>query len=266
MHPHTVLTLALLPTLSTAAETVLGLYIFSRHGDRTSKSTPPTVLTDLGYNEVFSTGTWFRNHYIANGSPAQIHGIAPDVVKLSQITASSPLDSVLMPSALGFLQGLYPPVGSTLAQETLRNKTVVQAPLNGYQFIPVGTVSSGTLSEDTAWLQGSGNCANAIISSNNYFASPEYKTLDQNTRGFYTSLEPVINATISANQTSFKNAYTSMSSIVHAHRECATANETAHSIRPHQRSRNPQCHNPRLRPSHNRHPPPGPCLGRYARI
>jgi hypothetical protein len=35
-----------------AAETVIGAYIFSRHGDRTAKSTPPTVLTDLGYQEV----------------------------------------------------------------------------------------------------------------------------------------------------------------------------------------------------------------------
>lgn len=208
MLPQTLLSLTLLPSLSTAAETVLGLYIFSRHGDRTSKSTPSTVLTDLGYSEIFSSGTWFRDQYIANGSTSQIHGIEPDVVKQSQIAASAPLDDVLMPSCLGFLQGLYPPVGPTLGQQTLRNGTVVQVPLNGYQIIPVGTVTSGTGSEDSAWLQGSGNCAKAIVSSNNYFASPEYMMLKNSTMGFYTSLEPVVNSTIPANETNFKNAYT----------------------------------------------------------
>jgi hypothetical protein len=42
-------------------ETVLGIYIFSRHGDRTAKATPPANLTDLGYEEVFTSGTYFRN-------------------------------------------------------------------------------------------------------------------------------------------------------------------------------------------------------------
>ena len=209
MRLQTLLPLTLLFSLSSAAETILGLYIFSRHGDRTPKITPPTLLTDLGYREVFSSGTWFRNQYIANGSTSQIHGIAPDIVKQAQIAASSPLDDVLMPSCLGFLQGLYPPVGSTLGSQTLGNGTVVQVPLNGYQIIPVATVTAGTGSEDSAWLQGSGNCAKALVSSNNYFDSSEYMALENSTMGFYTSLEPVINSTFAAKQASYQNAYTS---------------------------------------------------------
>ena len=209
MRLQTLLPLTLLLSLSSAAETILGLYIFSRHGDRTPKITPPTLLTDLGYSEVFSSGTWFRNQYIANGSTSQIHGIAPDIVKQAQIAASSPLDDVLMPSCLGFLQGLYPPVGSTLGSQTLGNRTVVQVPLNGYQIIPVATVTAGTGSEDSAWLQGSGNCAKALVSSNNYFDSSEYMALENSTMGFYTSLEPVINSTFAAKQASYQNAYTS---------------------------------------------------------
>ena len=211
MRLQMLLPLTFIPSLSSAAETVLGLYIFSRHGDRTPKETPPTLLTDLGYSEVFSSGTWFRDQYIANGSTSQIHGIAPDIVKQSQIAASAPLDDVLMPSCLGFLQGLYPPVGSTLGSQKLGNGTVVQVPLNGYQIIPVATVTSGTGSEDSAWLQGSGNCAKALISSNNYFSSPEYMALENSTMGFYTSLEPVINSTFTAKQASYENAYTSKS-------------------------------------------------------
>ena len=200
---------SLLCSLSSAAETVLGLYIFARHGDRTPKIIHPTLLTDFGYSEIFSSGTWFRNQYIANGAPSQIHGIEPDIVKLSQIAASSPLDTVLMPSCVGFLQGLYPPVGPTLGSQKLGNGTVVQSPLNGYQLIPVATLSTGTANEESAWIQGSGNCAKAIVSSNNYFDSQEYLALENSTMGFYNSLKPVINATVPANETSFKSAYSS---------------------------------------------------------
>ena len=204
------LTFALLLPIASTAETVLGLYIFSRHGDRTSKSTPPTVLTDLGYSEVFTSGSYFRDTYIANGSSSQIYNIADSVVKQSQIAASAPLDTVLFPSAMGFLQGLYPPVGSTLGKQTLRNGTTVEIPLDGFQLIPVATVSSGTGSEDSAWLQGNSNCAKAVVSSNEYTMTPEYMSLQNSTMAFYQNLEPVINSTFSANQTTFQNSYSSM--------------------------------------------------------
>ncbi|KAL6720331.1 hypothetical protein ACLMJK_002252 [Lecanora helva] len=197
----------LLLPLTSSAETILGLYIFSRHGDRTSKSAPSTVLTDLGYSQVFTSGSYFRDTYVANGSASQIHNIADSVVKQSQIAASAPLDNVLFPSAMGFLQGLYPPVGSTLGGQKLRNGTTVETPLNGFQLIPVGTVTSGTGSEDQAWLQGSSNCAKAVVSSNQYFMSDEYKQLENSTIEFYQSLTPLLNSTFSPDQLSFKNAY-----------------------------------------------------------
>lgn len=207
MLSQTLLPFALFISLTQAAETVLGLYIFSRHGDRTSKAYPPTKLTDLGYNEIFSSGTWFRENYINGTSP--INGIETNNVKVSQIAASAPLDDVLWPSAQGFLQGLYPPVGATLGSQTLGNGTVVAAPLGGYQIIPIQTLTTGTGSENDAWLQGASNCANAEISSNNYFASPEYMALLNNTQAFYSSILPTINTTFNASQANFMNAYSS---------------------------------------------------------
>lgn len=209
MHAAILLPLALSLTLTRAEETILGVYIFSRHGDRTAKSTPPTNLTDLGYREVFDSGTWFRNNYVSSSATKRIAGINTDIVKLSQLAASAPLDNVLMSSAQGFLQGLYPPVGPQLGSDKLRNGTVVEAPLNGYQIIPIQTVTSGTNSEDSSWLQGAGNCANAIVSSNNYFTSSEYTALLQTTNDFYAKLGPVVNATFSAKQTTFDIAYSS---------------------------------------------------------
>lgn len=115
---------------------------------------------------------------------------------------------IVVTNPVCFNQGLYPPVGSTLGQQTLRNGTVVESPLNGYQLVTLQQITNGANSENSAWLQGSTNCANAQISSNNYFTSTEYLTTLADTGNFYSSLSPMINRTFNSAQTSFKNAYT----------------------------------------------------------
>lgn len=179
-----------------------------RHGDRTAKSTPPTNLTDLGYEEVFTSGTYYRNRYIVADAPQRINGINTDLVKQSQLTASAPVDTVLQNSAMGFLQGLYPPVGTQLGSNTLRNGTTVQSPMNGYQLIPLQTVETGANSENAAWLQGSTDCANAQISSNAYYTSVQYMETLNRTQDLYDSIYPDINRTFSQSQASFRNGYT----------------------------------------------------------
>ncbi|MCJ1384805.1 hypothetical protein MMC17_007923 [Xylographa soralifera] len=190
------------------AETVLGLYIFHRHGDRTAKATPPANLTDFGYQEVFTSGTWFRDQYISSTAASRISGIQPDLVKLGQLSASAPLDNVLQSSAIGFLSALYPPVGSGMDTETLRNGSVVTAPLDGFQLIPVEIVTSGGNSEDSAWLQGSSGCAGATTSSNEYFYTSDYMDLLNSTMDFYQGLLPMINGTFNTTTATYKNAYT----------------------------------------------------------
>lgn len=208
MFSQALLLVSALP-LATAAETVLGVYIFHRHGDRTAKSTPPANLTDLGFQEVYSAGQYFRDRYISSSASSRIAGIEPDLVKLSQLSVSAPVDNVLQTSAIGFLAALYPPVGPTLGSNTLRNGTIVQAPLNGFQLIPVQVVSAGAGSEDNGWLQGATNCAGATTSSNQYFYTQDYENLLNSTMDFYKSLTPMVNETFSDSQISFKNAYTS---------------------------------------------------------
>ena len=205
--------LVALSLLSSAvsAETVLGVYMFHRHGDRTPKALAPANLTDLGYSQVYTSGDYYRSRYIDSEADHRILGINSDIVKQSQIAASAPSDDVLQNSATGFLQGLYPPVGNALGTQTLRNGSNVTSPLNGYQLIPLALTSSGSGSEDNGWLQSASGCANAVSSSNEYFSSPEYTSLLASTQDFYNSLTPVINATFSPSQISFKNAYTSKS-------------------------------------------------------
>ncbi len=168
--------LVLLPTLPLAtAETVLGAYIFHRHGDRTTKAYSPVSLTPLGAEQVFASGSWYRDHYVKSNASSQIHGMATDVPVISQIPVTSPVDNVLQNSAQVFLQSLYPPAGAAAAQK-LANGTTVNSPLNGYQYVPVNAVSNGASSggsEDNAWLQGNSGCGNAVVSSNNYFSSAD---------------------------------------------------------------------------------------------
>ena len=208
MHFTSTLATALAAAEVISAETVIGTYIFSRHGDRTAKATPPSNLTDLGYEEVFTSGTYFRNRYIAEDASRRIYGINSDLVKQSQLTASAPVDTVLQNSAVAFLQGLYPPVGQTLGSNTLRNGTVVQSPLNGYQLIPLQNVQTGAGSEDAAWLQGSTNCLNAQISSNNYFISQDYLTTSNQTHSLYQSTLPMVDGTFNSSTATYENAYT----------------------------------------------------------
>ncbi|RMZ91488.1 hypothetical protein DV736_g1262, partial [Chaetothyriales sp. CBS 134916] len=199
---------ALVAAEAAHAETVLGVYIFSRHGDRTAKATPPANLTDLGYQEVFTSGTYYRNRYVAENASFRINGINSDLVKESQITASAPTDTVIQNSGAGWLQGLYPPVGSTLGSITLRNGTVIRSPLNGFQLIPLQTVQTGSNSENAAWLQGSTGCLNAEISSNDYFISQDYLTTLNRTHDLYQSTLPMINRSFSSSTATYKNAYT----------------------------------------------------------
>lgn len=201
---------SLLPLIQ--AEEVLGVYIFHRHGDRTSKSFTPTVLTDLGYAQVYASGNYYRNRYVQSNASSAIFGLSTDLVTNSQLSVEAPVDTVLQNSAQGFLQGLYPPVGATLGMQALANGTSVEAPMDGYQLIPVNAVasaSSSANSENSGWLQGSSGCENAIVSSNDYFYSAEYMQKLNSTADFYQSILPTINGTFTAATDSFKNAYTS---------------------------------------------------------
>jgi hypothetical protein len=201
------LPLAISQTLSN--ETVLGVYMLHRHGDRTPKILAPTNLTDLGYRQVYLSGDYYRNRYIVDGAPYRISGINTDEVMLSQLQVSAPIDNVLQSSAIGFLQALYPPVGSSLDTEQLANGSTVTAPLQGYQLIPLGVAESGSGSEDSAWLQDTSGCAKAEISSNEYFTSEEYNNMLDSTKNFYQNLLPVIDGMFNSTEADFFNAYLS---------------------------------------------------------
>lgn len=206
--PLSLLFLSSLPSLA-VSEDVLGLYIFHRHGDRTAKAWKPVNFTALGADEVHSSGSWYRDTYVSEDAPRKISGLSAESAVLSQLKVTSPVDAVLQNSALVFLQGLYPP---TKQVETLANGSKVEAPLSGYQYIPIAsseTAASDKNSENSAWLQGNSGCTNAEASSNDYFSSSEYAQTYKDTEDFYQSLLPVIKKTYGKDAANFQNAYTS---------------------------------------------------------
>ncbi|PTB64466.1 phosphoglycerate mutase-like protein [Trichoderma citrinoviride] len=209
----------LLASLSAAsaasAEQVLGVYVFHRHGDRTAKAWAPVNLTALGADQVASSAAFYRSRYVDSDSSSsnadtRIAGISPDAAVLSQLAITAPVDNVLQNSAAVFAQGLYPPSRAAGSQR-LRNGTTVEAPLGGYQYIPVNAVASSASSagsESSAWLQGSSGCGNAVVSSNSYFLTPEYLATLNQTHDFYQGLLPVINTTFNSSTATYKNGYT----------------------------------------------------------
>ncbi|KAF4966764.1 hypothetical protein FSARC_5581 [Fusarium sarcochroum] len=204
------LSLLFLSSLSSfaVAEDVLGLYIFHRHGDRTAKAWKPVNFTALGADEVHSSGAWYRDTYVSEDAERKIKGLSTDSAVVSQLDVTSPVDAVLQNSALVFLQGLYPP---TKQVETLANGSKIEAPLSGYQYIPIASVESAASdknSESSAWLQGNSGCTNAEASSNEYFSSSDYNQIYKDTKKFYQDLLPVIEKTYGKKAANFQNAYT----------------------------------------------------------
>ncbi|KAK6345164.1 hypothetical protein TWF718_007091 [Orbilia javanica] len=189
-----------------AAETILGVYILSRHGDRTDKSHPPTKLTNLGYSQILASGEYFRNRYVAPLAPQKVFGVASDEVVNSQVYVSTTDDTVLLNSAQAFLQGLYPAVGA-VSTEILRNGSVISGVNGGYQLIPIHTMNNGVNKEDATWLQGTSGCDAAIKSSKSFVDSEEFKQLRKETKEFYQSLEGVWATTFTSEQSDFTNAY-----------------------------------------------------------
>ncbi|KAJ5598888.1 hypothetical protein N7510_000005 [Penicillium lagena] len=166
-----------------------------------------STLTDLGYSEVFEAGSFYHARYIDNSSVKYIQSISSKVADLTQIQASAPVDAVLQNSATGFLQGVYPPVGTKYGSMKLANGTTVQSPLQGYQLISLSVVATGENSEDANWLQGTTSCPKATVSSNNYFLSSQYNELLSSTTDFYHSLAPILTAAFNESSMTYLNAY-----------------------------------------------------------
>jgi hypothetical protein len=148
---------------------IVGSFIFGRHNDRESK--PATVLTSIGAHNQFLVGQFYRERYFGidsegtrnDSSATLIQGLNEDGVYVNgQIYAEAPYSNVMLFSHYSFLQGLYPPIdiaNTTLIDSfmsELANGTVIENPLNGYQYIQSYIQENAT--EGYIRIKGDENC------------------------------------------------------------------------------------------------------------
>jgi hypothetical protein len=202
-----VATVSLIWCLSPAsAQTILrqqiwGTIIFTLYGDRTPYILPETyTLTPVGAQQLYSAGTTFRNRYINpttdnsgyNISTA-IRGLSQYVLDNDQVKIESTPDQFIEASAQAFMQGLYPPLQITTNEtfvtgaSTLADGTNVQAPLNGYQYPDIYTISRND--DNSIWISGEISCPEYSTSRSQYFSSPDYLSTKESTAAFYASLQ-----------------------------------------------------------------------------
>ncbi|KAK3989043.1 histidine phosphatase superfamily [Cladorrhinum sp. PSN332] len=193
MFTTTALTLLSLLGGTAMADTIHGVVVFTRHGDRTTKHYGAQALTNLGTTQNFQVGSDYRARYITAGSPQRILNISEFNYVSSQVYATAPNQGILLNTATAFLQGLYPPlVGlkDEVASQTLNNGTSSTSPLNGYQYVTLQGVVGN--SPDAIWIKGDEGCPAVTEASESFEDSDEFTARLAATRDFYHSLHPVL--------------------------------------------------------------------------
>lgn len=194
---------ALAAAISTAnAHYIHSVLVFTRHGDRTAKWYKGYQMTNLGAQQLYQSGQFYRERYL----DGHIEGISRDKAMSSQLWASAPDQHVLMQTATNFFQGLYPPLdGAAVSIDNLNNGTDVESPLEGYQYILIH--GEGESDPDTIWIKGDDACPNYDVASKAYRASPEYAATLNASADFYSKFDSTLEPIMGAGNVTYAKAY-----------------------------------------------------------
>jgi hypothetical protein len=200
------------------AERVLSSFVYTRYGDRTPfvLTTSPT-LTPLGAQQMYEAGDRLRQRYLlpdteTSNDPSGITGINSFQIEYDQLTILSTDDQYVFASALAFMQGMYQPLVTSSnytylpGESTVANGSNIVAPLNGYQYPNINSVSSNDL--NSIWLEGMSNCPAYLAASNVYYESEAFQTIQNSTTQFYQSLQPgILDGIFSTSSVGYYDAY-----------------------------------------------------------
>ena len=159
--------------------------------------------------QTYCSGAFYRDRYLTPDSDFVIAKLSPDISVPSQLRIEAPEDNVSHNSATAFLQGLYPPTNTT---ERLGNGSTIEAPLEGYQYIPVQRINNTILGdslENNLFMQNNTGCKAAEQSSASYFNSKEFDKVSNSSMEFFFGLEPVLWPYFKDEELTFFNAYKS---------------------------------------------------------
>lgn len=198
---------ALLSTSSAQSsnERVWSSVAYIYHGETTPARGVYTTqsLTPFGAQQMFVQGSVFRARYLVDSNytdaqnpvitHATIQSIEPLAIDNDQTSAISTNDGYISTSALAFMQGLYPPVDLAVANSAgglraaaLANGSLIDYPLNGYQYPDIETLS--TLDPDFIWINGKATCSKYYESILNATDDPVMVQVHDQTLGFYQRL------------------------------------------------------------------------------
>ncbi|EJT79351.1 hypothetical protein GGTG_04436 [Gaeumannomyces tritici R3-111a-1] len=181
----------------TSSERVWGSVAFVYHGERQPlqlASSP--ALTPVGAEQMRAQGELLRARYLARNSTvsprlaaaagsARILNLERNAIDNAQLSVQTSSDPHMGPSAMAFLQGLYPPLNQSVSRgaggmesATLYDGSLVNFPLDGYQYPHIQTLSSSD--QEYIWIQGNPSCPSWVYSATQLQAEQQLKELDWN--------------------------------------------------------------------------------------
>lgn len=201
---------------------VVGSLIFGRHNDRPAK--PASYLTPIGAESQYTIGQFYRERYFGldssnvksssnEGNTTTISGLEKDGLYVNgQIYCEAESSNVILFSHYAFLQGLYPPqnvAGTSVGNLTLAeiaNGSIVQNPLNGYQYVQSNIQENAT--DGYIWTKGDSNCPASDAAIDQVQNSDLFKTLTNESAEFYQSIAdiPFIKEKFNSSKVNFKNS------------------------------------------------------------
>lgn len=198
-------------------EKIWAVFAFTTYGDSTPTLFPQSrTLTSLGAQDLYTAGSIFRKRYvhpIANGATSTgIQMISPYMLNSSQVNIYSTTDQFIAASAQAFMQGLYPPLERSYNEtyidgtSILANGSVIDSPLNGYQYPRIYT--AGLTDSNSIAVAGQADCYMHMVSQWLYQNSPEFKQTAEDSAALYAYLYDVaLSGVYKLYSANYANAY-----------------------------------------------------------
>ncbi|KAI9645132.1 hypothetical protein NHQ30_005866 [Ciborinia camelliae] len=169
------------------------------------------VLTPLGANQLYNSGSLLRDRYL-NSTATQltlglpINGLSGQHIINNQLQVWSTGDEYVVGSAQAFMQGLYPPVPGVGhgMDSILANGSVINYPLGGYQYPNINSLSE--MDYNYIWIAGNDQCRTYDIATKFTKTSPNSTYLMATTEDFYLSLADTFFAGIGSPMLHYGNA------------------------------------------------------------
>ncbi|KKZ63951.1 hypothetical protein EMCG_01705 [[Emmonsia] crescens] len=214
-------------------EKVWSSVVYTLYGDSTPNALPYSqTLTSWGAQQLVGVGSAFRSRYLDDerlpGDPGtRIGGISPITMVHDEVNILSRADQHVSASAQAFMQGFYPPMPNSSNTTTrdlanMVNGTVVDFPLNGYQYPKI--LTPGFQDPISVYIAGQVNCQAYRAALSRWLASDEFRSTESESAPFYSEIySRALQGVFARDNANFINAYPIYDYLNHQHIHNSTA-------------------------------------------